>query len=124
MMPRATVIIPTQRRPQYLEVALASITPQAAALDAGVLVVDDGGDAATQAVAARFGVEVLVLEPAEVGVLTGPIVARIEDHAYRTCGREGLPITFLDLGPADADAPHAWGANMTIRRSALERIGP
>ena len=48
----------------------------------------------------------------------------VEDHAYRTCGREGLPITFLDLGPADTDAPHAWGANMTIRRSALDRIGP
>ena len=57
-------------------------------------------------------------------MLTGPIVARIEDHAYRTCGREGLPITFLDLGPEDTDAPHAWGANMTIRRSALDRIGP
>ena len=63
-------------------------------------------------------------EPPDVGVLTGPIVARIEDHAYRTCGREGLPITFLDLGPADTDAAHAWGANMTIRRSALDRIGP
>jgi GT2 family glycosyltransferase len=169
MMPRATVIIPTQRRAQYLDVALGSILPQAAAHGAGVLVVDDGGDAATQATAARHGAEVLVLEPArglnaarnagaahvdselllyvdddvrvrpgwlaalleahereppDVGVLTGPIVARIEDHAYPTCGREGLPITFLDLGPADTDAPHAWGANMTIRRSALERIGP
>jgi GT2 family glycosyltransferase len=168
MMPRATVIIPTQRRAQYLDVALASILPQAAVHGAGVLVVDDGGDAATQATAARHGAEVLVLEPArglnaarnagaahvpselllyvdddvrvrpgwlaalleahgreppDVGVLTGPIVARIEDHAYPTCGREGLPITFLDLGPADTDAPHAWGANMTIRRSALERIG-
>ena len=168
-MPRATVIIPTQRRAQYLDVALASILPQAAAHGAGVLVVDDGGDAATQATAARHGAEVLVLDPArglngarnaaaahvdaellvyvdddvrvrpgwlaalleahereppDVGVLTGPIVARIEDHAYRTCGREGLPITFLDLGRADTDAPHAWGANMTIRRSALDRIGP
>ena len=168
-MPRATVIIPTQRRAQYLDVALGSILPQAAAHGAGVLVVDDGGDAATQATAARHGAEVLVLDPArglngarnaaaahvdaellvyvdddvrvrpgwlaalleahereppDVGVLTGPIVARIEDHAYRTCGREGLPITFLDLGPADTDAPHAWGANMTIRRSALDRIGP
>lgn len=168
-MPRATVIIPTQRRAQYLDVALGSILPQAAAHGAGVLVVDDGGDAATQATAARHGAEVLVLDPArglngarnaaashvdsevlvyvdddvrvrpgwlaalleahereppDVGVLTGPIVARIEDHAYRTCGREGLPITFLDLGPADTDAAHAWGANMTIRRSALDRIGP
>ncbi len=169
MMPRATVIIPTQRRAQYLDVALASILPQAAREGAGVLVVDDGGDPATQAAAARHGAEVLVLdparglnaarnaaaahvdsdllvyvdddvrvrpgwlaalaraherEPADVGVLTGPIIARIEDHPYRTCGREGLPITFLDLGGADTDAPHAWGANMTVRRSALELIGP
>jgi GT2 family glycosyltransferase len=169
MMPRATVIIPTQRRAQYLDVALASIAPQAAQLGAGMLVVDDGGDADTQAVAARHGADLLVLtparglnaarnaaaartdaellafvdddvrvrpgwlaalldaherEPPEVGVLTGPIVARIEDHAFRTCGREGLPVTFLDLGPHDADAPHAWGANMAVRRSALERIGP
>jgi GT2 family glycosyltransferase len=169
MMPRATVIIPTQRRARYLDVALASIVPQATEHGAGVLVVDDGGDLETQAVARRHGAEVVVLEPArglnaarnaaaartdaellafvdddvrvrpgwlaallaayereppEVGVLTGPVVARIEDHAYRTCGREGLPITFLDLGPHDTDAPHAWGANMAVRRSALERVGP
>jgi GT2 family glycosyltransferase len=40
------------------------------------------------------------------------------------CGREGPPITALDLGPADRDTERAWGANMTIRRSALERVGP
>jgi GT2 family glycosyltransferase len=168
-MPRVCIIIPTQRRASYLDVALASIAPQAAALDADVVVVDDGGDAATQAVAARHGAQVVVLdparglnaarnagaaqaagaellayvdddvrvrpgwlaalvaaherEPADVGVLTGPILARIEDHAFHTCGREGPPITFFDLGPADADAPHAWGANMAVRRSALERAG-
>ncbi|MFN8204800.1 MAG: glycosyltransferase [Solirubrobacteraceae bacterium] len=62
---------------------------------------------------------------AEPGVdcFTGPIVARIEGHRFPMCGREGPPVTFLDLGPLDTDAPHAWGANMTIRRSALERVG-
>ena len=41
------------------------------------------------------------------------------------CGREGPPITTLDLGPTDRDdVPHAWGANMTVRRSAIERAGP
>src|SRR4051794_3863547 len=59
----------------------------------------------------------------DVEVFTGPIFARIEDHAFRTCGREGAPVTFLDLGPVDADAPHAWGANLAIRRSAFERVG-
>jgi GT2 family glycosyltransferase len=59
----------------------------------------------------------------DVDCFTGPIVGRIEDHAFPMCGREGPPLTFLDLGPADVDAPHAWGANMTIRRSAFDRIG-
>ena len=61
-------------------------------------------------------------EPA-VGVLTGPIHARLEDHRLRSCGREGPPITSQDYGPHDRDVEHAWGANMTLRRSALERAG-
>ena len=61
--------------------------------------------------------------PDEVAVLTGPIHARFEDHRFRTCGREGPPVTFLDLGPADRDCDHAWGANMAVRRSAVERAG-
>jgi hypothetical protein len=56
--------------------------------------------------------------------LTGPIRARFEGFAPRFCGREGAPITWLDLGPVDVVAPHAWGANMAVRRSAVERIGP
>ena len=61
--------------------------------------------------------------PPEVGVLTGPIRVRIEGRRYPTCGREGPPITALDLGPADVTADHAWGANLAIRRSAVERVG-
>jgi hypothetical protein len=41
-----------------------------------------------------------------------------------SCGRERPPITTLELGDADTDARFAWGANMAIRRSALERVGP
>ncbi|MCW3048406.1 MAG: glycosyltransferase [Solirubrobacterales bacterium] len=59
----------------------------------------------------------------EYGVFTGPIHARFEDHPLRLCGREGPPVTALDLGRADTDADHAWGANMTLRRSALARAG-
>ncbi|MGZ8634584.1 MAG: glycosyltransferase family 2 protein, partial [Solirubrobacteraceae bacterium] len=62
--------------------------------------------------------------PDEVAVLTGPIHARFEDHRFHTCGRAGPPVTFLDLGDADRDCDHAWGANMTVRRSAIERVGP
>ncbi|HEY6761011.1 MAG TPA: glycosyltransferase [Baekduia sp.] len=63
-------------------------------------------------------------QPQDVGVLTGPIRARFDDHHPTFCGREDPPITHLDLGPADRDAPHAWGANMAVRRAALTRIGP
>jgi GT2 family glycosyltransferase len=62
--------------------------------------------------------------PDDVAVLTGPIRARFEDHRFRTCGREGPPITFLELGDTDRDCDHAWGANMAVRRSAVERAGP
>ncbi len=60
----------------------------------------------------------------EVDVFTGPIRPSLEGRAPRTCGREPAPITTLDLGPGDTDAQWAWGANMAIRRSALERVGP
>ena len=53
----------------------------------------------------------------------GPIRPRLEGARLRACGREPLPITSLDLGPSDRDAEFAWGANLAVRRSALERIG-
>ncbi len=56
-------------------------------------------------------------------VFGGPIRARLEGSRLRSCGREPLPVTTLDLGPDDADAEFAWGANLTLRRSALERTG-
>ncbi len=165
---KAAVVIPTQRRAPYLEVALASIAPQARAAGAEVVVVDDGPDEATRAATERHGARYLrhdaprglnaarntALEatdaplvcfvdddvavrpgwldallgaaaacPEEVAVLTGPIHVRFEGHRLRTCGREGPPITALDLGPADRDCDHAWGANMAVRRSAIERAG-
>ncbi|HEX6390114.1 MAG TPA: glycosyltransferase, partial [Solirubrobacteraceae bacterium] len=61
--------------------------------------------------------------PDEVGCFTGPIRAVFEDHRFRTCGREGPPVTHLDLGSADTDAAHAWGANMAVRGSAVARVG-
>jgi GT2 family glycosyltransferase len=56
-------------------------------------------------------------------VFGGPIRARLEGSRLRTCGREPLPVTTLDLGPTDADAEFAWGANLTLRRGALARTG-
>jgi GT2 family glycosyltransferase len=165
----ASIVIPTRARLSYLEVALASIAPQAAAAGAEVLVIDDAGalPAArelTERYAARYephaaplglnvarntGVsrslgELVVFvdddiraQPGwlqallsaaaahpDVDVLAGRIVARLEGRAPRSCGREQPPITTLELGGEDRETSYAWGANMAIRRSALERVGP
>lgn len=165
----ASIVIPTKARVPYLEVALCSIAPQAAAAGAEVLVVDDAGaSAATRELSRRHGARyrpnasrhglnvarntgvnattgALVVfvdddiraldgwlaallqaarEHPEVDVFTGPLTARLEGRAPHTCGRERPPITTLELGPEDTHTRYAWGANMAIRRSALERIGP
>lgn len=53
----------------------------------------------------------------------GPIRAALEGPAPHSCGRESAPITTLDLGPRDCETDFVWSANMTVRRSAIERIG-
>jgi GT2 family glycosyltransferase len=168
MASTASIIVPTRKRADYLDVALASIAPQAAAAGAEVLVVDDGPDPATRATALRHGARYVAHETSrglnaarntgieaargdllvfvdddvavrprwlqalldadrraapDVGVLTGPIHARFEGHRLRSCGREGPPITSQDHGARDSDVDHAWGANMTVRRSAIARAG-
>src|SRR4051794_16215126 len=59
----------------------------------------------------------------EAEAFGGPIRARLEGPAPRGCGREPPPLTTLDLGPDDRVAERVWGANMAVRRSALERVG-
>lgn len=54
----------------------------------------------------------------------GPITASLEGPAPRSCGRELPPITTLDLGPADRPTDRAWGANLAVRRRAIEVAGP
>jgi len=56
-------------------------------------------------------------------VFGGPIRARLEGGGPRSCGREGAPITTLDLGPDDRDADFVWSANMAIRRATFQRVG-
>jgi GT2 family glycosyltransferase len=60
----------------------------------------------------------------DVDVFAGQILASLEGPAPHGCGRERPPITTLELGERDTDARFAWGANMAIRRGALERVGP
>src|SRR3954465_6474608 len=51
----ASIIVPTRARAGYLDVALASIAPQAAAAGAELLVVDDEPSDAAEGVARRHG---------------------------------------------------------------------
>ena len=153
-MRTASIIIPTRARLNYLEVALASIAPQAAGAGAEVLVIDDAGPSLpARALAARFGAryephpaplglnaarntgverssgELVVFvdddirasqgwlaalidaaqEHPRVDVFTGPIRPRLEGSELRTCGREGPPITALDLGGTDTEARVCMG---------------
>jgi glycosyltransferase involved in cell wall biosynthesis len=164
--PTASIVIPTRDRPDYLQVTLASVVPQARRVGAEVLVVDDGSDPGTWVVAARHGARVIrpaarganaarnagigtargdpivlidddvqappgwlgalltgIAETPDRDVFGGPILARLEGGGPAGCGRDPAPITALDLGPADRDAPLVWGANMAIRRRALELVG-
>jgi GT2 family glycosyltransferase len=52
--PPASIIIPTRDRASYLEVALASVAPQARAAGAEVLVVDDADQPEVREIAERF----------------------------------------------------------------------
>lgn len=56
-------------------------------------------------------------------VFGGPIEAQLEGSRLRQCGREGAPITWLDLGDRDCLAEFVWSANMVIRKRALKRVG-
>ncbi|MHB1810287.1 MAG: glycosyltransferase [Solirubrobacteraceae bacterium] len=59
----------------------------------------------------------------KIDVFAGAIVAHLEGRPPRSCGREGPPITSLELGEEDGRVRFAWSANMAVRRSAFERIG-
>jgi GT2 family glycosyltransferase len=60
--PTASIVIPTRDRPEYLEVTLASVMDQARAAGAEVLVVADGSDPGTEAVARRHAARMVALD--------------------------------------------------------------
>ena len=86
-----------------------------------VAFVDDDVRASEQWLAALL---TAAREHPDVEVFAGPIQPTFEGVRWRSCGRERPPITSLDLGTQDTDARYAWGANMAIRRTALDRVGP
>src|SRR3954451_15710926 len=65
MPPTASIIVPTRERAGYLDVALASIAPQAAAAGAELLVVDDGPSDDTRETAARHGARYVAHESSQ-----------------------------------------------------------
>ena len=60
----------------------------------------------------------------EADAVGGPIRARLVGPAPRSCGREQPPVTTLDLGDEDRETDLVWSANMLLRRSAFDRVGP
>jgi glycosyltransferase involved in cell wall biosynthesis len=93
--PTPSIVIPTRDRPDYLEVTLTSVMPQARAAHAEVLVVDDGTDPATAGVVQRHGAR-LVRSP------------RAGANAARNAGiaaAAGDPLILID---DDVDAPGGW----------------
>jgi len=94
--PTASIVIPTRGRPAYLDVALASIAPQAARVGAEIIVVSDGRDPVTAIVAARHGARLIIL-PAPRGT-----------NAARNAAIQaarGDPLVFVD---DDVDPPPGW----------------
>jgi GT2 family glycosyltransferase len=92
----ATIIIPTRGRPDYLDVTLSSVGPQAAEAGAELLIVDDSADATTVRVAARHGARVI-----STGGGRGANGARNAGVAAST----GDPAVFID---DDVRAPEGW----------------
>ncbi len=95
-IPVASIVIPTRGRAAYLDVALASVEPQAASEGAEVLVVTDDEDPATAAVAARHGAR-LVRVPDGAG-------ANAKRNTGAAEARSEL-IVFID---DDVEAPSGW----------------
>src|SRR5579859_2663613 len=105
----ASIVIPTRERPDYLEVALASVAPQAAAAGAEVIVVDDGALAANARLAERAGARYVAL-----GTPLGLNAAR---NAGLDAARGEL-VAFVD---DDVEARDGWLA--ALLRAAREEPG-
>lgn len=88
-------MIPTRSRPEYLEVTLASVAPQAAA-GAEVIVVNDGGSPASARIGERHGARVLTLPP--------PGGA----NAARNAGIDAAASDLIVLIDDDVRAPDGW----------------
>jgi GT2 family glycosyltransferase len=94
--PIASIVIPAYRAPEYLEVTLASIAPQAQAAGAEVIVVSDGPDPANAAVTERHHVRLVTL-PEHAGL-----------NSARNAGIDAAAADLLVFVDQDVDAPAGW----------------
>ncbi len=126
MRPTASIVIPTRARPAYLEVALSSVIPQSANAGAEVIVVNDGDDPSTAAVAQRHDVRVVALErPSGVsagrnaGALAarGDLIVLIDDDV-------NAPPGWLDAFMSGAQAYRGYDVFGGPIRAILEGGGP
>jgi GT2 family glycosyltransferase len=93
--PSASIVVPTMGRPEYLEVALESVARQAKALNAELVVVSDGADHRTAAVATRHGARVVSLpvrhgvngaRNAGIAAAAGDLVIFLDDDVRASSG--------------------------------------
>jgi GT2 family glycosyltransferase len=94
--PIASIVIPTRDRPEYLGVALQSIVPQAKEAGAEVIVVSDGPDPPTAAVAERHGARLVTL-PEQLGI-----------NPARNAGVEAARAELIVFTDADVETPAGW----------------
>lgn len=94
--PRATIVVPTRDRPGYLDVALRSLAPQAADAGVEVIVVVDGPDPDSVAVAERRGARVIAHDEPR-----GPNAAR--NAGWKAAA--GELVIYVD---DDVEAPRGW----------------
>jgi glycosyltransferase involved in cell wall biosynthesis len=94
--PAASILIPTLRAPDYLEVTLASVMPQAAAAAVEVIVISDGPDAMTEAVVHRHGARLVTL-PEQRGL-----------NSARNAGIVDAGSDLLVFIDQDVDVPAGW----------------
>jgi GT2 family glycosyltransferase len=107
--PVASIVIPTRDRPDYLDVALGSIMPQARKVGAEVIVISDGPGPATAAVAERHGAM----------LVTRPVAGWT--NAARNTGVDASRAELIVFVDDDVEAPAGWlEAVLRGARSASE----
>ena len=124
--PQASIVIPSRGRPQYLDVALGSVSPQAERAEAEVLVVSDGPDPQTASVARQHGAKLVSLvsprglnaaRNAGVQAAAADLIVFLDDDVY-------VPPGWLDAllaGVAAAPDREVYGGPI---RAKLEGGGP